>query len=269
MNILLKVAELIKSEKTFALATLVYADSGTPRKLGSRMIVYPDGKIEGSIGGGTLELVVIKDALKLLAAGENKRFQYDLTEKEGENPLGMACGGKAEILIETFQKKDKLFVFGAGHIGKKLAELSRIIEIPCWVIDNREEYAREVFFPEGITVLHDDFLHSFSQLPIDEKSYIVIVTHGHTFDKVCLREALKTKAQYIGMIGSKNKVRGIKNSLVKEGVDINDPRIYSPIGLQIGNYTPGEIAVSIVAEILKVKSGGNGKHLRDIVQTLE
>jgi len=265
MDILLKIAELISNEEIFALATLVYADSGTPRKLGSRMIIYPDGKIEGSVGGGTLEMIVIKDALKLLKEGKNQLFQYDLTEKDNENSIGMACGGKTEIFIETFQKKEKIFIFGAGHIGKKLAEISQIIEIPCWVIDNRKEYAKKDFFPESVNVIHDDFVNSFSKLPINEKSYIVIVTHGHTFDKVCLKEALKTNACYIGMIGSKSKVKGIKKSLEKEGININDSRIYSPIGLQIGNYTPGEIAISIVAEILKIKSGGSGKHLRDTI----
>ncbi|HLD30139.1 MAG TPA: XdhC family protein, partial [bacterium] len=105
---------------------------------------------------------------------------------------------------------------------------------------------------------------SFSSLPIDEKSWIVIVTYGHRYDAVCLEEALITRARYIGMIGSRHKVRATLSILKKKGVGSDDKRIYSPIGLHLGNSTPGEISVSILAEILKLKSSGTGRHFRDI-----
>ncbi len=265
MNIFERVAEIQKEDKIFALATLVYTSSGTPRKIGARMIVYEDGSIEGSVGGGALEKQVIQDALKLMREGKSERFVYDLTEQNKETSLGMACGGSTEVLIESFGKKEKLFVFGAGHIGRKLAGLCEIIEMPCWVVDNREDFAKEDFFPDSTHVVFSDFEESFSRLPIDEESFVVIVTYGHNYDGICLKKALDTKARYIGVIGSKSKVRAIKKKLSSEGIDVTDERIFSPIGLHIGNHTPGEIAVSIIAEILKIKSGGSGKHFRELV----
>ncbi len=265
MNIFERLAELQREDKIFALVTLVHASSGTPRKVGARMIVYEDGSIEGSVGGGALEKRVISDAIRLMKEGRSERFVYDLTEQDKETSLGMACGGSTEVLIESFGKKEKIFVFGAGHIGRKLARLCEIVEIPCWVIDNREDFAREDLFPDSTHVVFSDFEKSFSRLPIDEESFIVIVTYGHNYDGVCLKNALNTKARYIGVIGSKSKVRAIKRKLSDEGVNVSDERIFSPIGLQIGNHTPGEIAVSIIAEILKVKSGGSGKHFRELV----
>jgi xanthine dehydrogenase accessory factor len=261
-DIFLRVNELMRRGTLFALATIVHSEDSAPRHVGTRMIVFPDGSIEGTIGGGALEKRVIADAGKLLSAGKSKRFTYDLGKGEEGTPLGMLCGGQVEVFIETFGSRMKIFIFGAGHIGKMLAQLCTILKIAYWVIDNREEYARKELFTSAVDVVHSEFAESFSHLPIDESSYLVIVTYGHRYDGVCLEAALKTNARYIGMIGSRSKVKTLFKSLSDKGVDVKDQRIYSPIGLQLGDNSPEDISISILSEILKVNSGRTGQHGR-------
>lgn len=257
-----RIAELKKSGALFALATVVYAEDSTPRSTGARMIVHPDETTEGTVGGGALEKKVTEDALRLLREGKSEPIEYDLGKGQEGVPTGMICGGRVQVLIETFQIDMKLFIFGAGHVGKKLAELARVVGIAYWVIDNRDAYAREEFFPNAAGVVHTEFEESFSKLPIDEKSYLVIVTYGHQFDGTCLEGALKTNARYIGMIGSRRKVKTLLDSLAQKGMNVEDDRIYAPVGLELGDSSPEEIGISIFAEILKLKSGGSGEHMR-------
>jgi len=262
-NLFNRIAELNRSGAPFALATVVHAEDSTPRSTGARMIVHPDGTTEGTVGGGALEKKVSDDALRLLGEGKSEPIEYDLGKGQEGVQTGMICGGHVQVLIETFQIGMKLFIFGAGHIGKRLAELASSVGIAYWVIDNREAYACDELFPGAAGVVHAEFEESFSKLPIDEKSYIVIVTYGHRYDGTCLQGALKTDARYIGMIGSRRKVKTLLDAAAQEGLDVDDDRIYAPVGLQLGDSSPEEIGISIIAEILKLKSGGSGEHMRN------
>ena len=257
-----RIAELNRNGVPFALATVVKAEDSTPRSTGARMIVHTDGSTEGTVGGGALEKKVSDDALQFLHEGKSEAVEYDLGKGQVGIQTGMICGGRVQVLIETFQIDMKLFIFGAGHVGKKLAELARTVGISYWVIDNREEYASDDIFPGASGVIHAEFEESFSKLPIDEKSYLVIVTYGHQYDGTCLQGALKTEARYIGMIGSRRKVKILLDAAAQKGMDVDDDRIYAPVGLQLGDSSPEEIGISILAEILKIKSGGSGEHMR-------
>jgi xanthine dehydrogenase accessory factor len=267
-NIFERIAELLRGGKPFALATVIGSVDSTPRGPGVRMIVFPGGAIEGTIGGGALEKRVIDDALACLReSGEgsaSRRFVYDLGKGEEGVPLGMVCGGKAEVFIEVFGTGMKLFIFGAGHVGRKLSQLCGVLGIPHWVVDDREAFARKELLPDAAGVVHAKFEESFADLLIDPNSFIVIVTYGHRHDGVCLEGALKTKAAYIGMIGSRNKVRELLAGLSKKSAAVSDPRIFAPIGLHLGDSSPEQIGVSIMAEILKVRSGGSGRHMREL-----
>ncbi|MGQ9616860.1 MAG: XdhC family protein [Spirochaetota bacterium] len=260
-----RIADLIREGKQFAVATIIDVEGSSPRLSGTRMLIFPEGKVEGTIGGGALEKRVLEDALRLMKEGGSKKLVYDLGGRGEGSPLGMMCGGMVEVFIETFKRYMSVFIFGAGHIGKKLAQLCGLLGITHWVIDNREEYARRELFPDAAGVLHLDFAESFRHLPIDERSYIIIVTYGHQYDGVCLEEALKTRAVYIGMIGSRSKVKGLLDSLKAKGVDADDPRIYAPVGLHLGDSSPEQISISIIAEIIKINSDGSGKHMRDLI----
>jgi xanthine dehydrogenase accessory factor len=262
-NIFQRIADLHQERAPFALATLIHAEESTPRNTGARMVIFPDGTTEGTIGGGALEKLVTEDGVRLLGEGKSERIHYDLgTGKKGV-ATGMICGGKVEVLIESFSSFSRLFIFGAGHVGRMLAELAEVLGMAYWVIDNREEYTGRELFPGAAGVLHAEFSESFEQLPIDENSFIVIVTYGHQFDGVCLEGALETDARYIVMIGSRKKVRTILDNLGKKGVNVQDERVYAPVGLELGDSSPEEIGISILAEILKIKSGGSGVHMRD------
>ncbi len=266
IDIFARVSQLREQGVAFSLATIVNVEGSTPRDAGSRMIVYGDGTTEGTIGGGGIEKQVIEDGVRLLGENRSERITYDLgTGGEGVT-LDMACGGRTEVLIEPFKPSIKVFVFGVGHIGRVLAKLCTMLGFPYWIIDNRSEYAVKESFSTARQVLCTDFKESFSKLPIDKRSYIVIVTYGHRFDAVCLEEALKTEAAYIGMIGSKNKVRSNFKELKEKGVAVSDPRVFAPIGLAIGDNSPEEIGVSIIAEIVKLKSAGSAGHMRETLK---
>ena len=264
-NLFNRIAELSGSGASFALATVVKAEDSTPRSTGARMIVHPNGSIEGTVGGGALEKKVSEDALRLMSEGRSEAVEYDLGKGREGVQTGMICGGHVQVLIESFQLDMKLFIFGAGHVGKKLAELAQAVGIAYWVVDNREDFAKSELFPGASGVVHAEFAESFAELPIDEKSYVVIVTYGHQYDGTCLQGALKTDARYIGMIGSKRKVKTLLKVAAQEGLGVDDDRVYAPVGLQLGDSSPEEIGVSIIAEILKLKSGGSGEHMRNTI----
>jgi xanthine dehydrogenase accessory factor len=262
-DIFLRVSELCRMGKPFALATVVHVEDSTPRSAGARMIVFPEGSTEGTVGGGAVEKLVIENAVRMLAENKSARVVYDLgTGKEGL-ATGMICGGRVEVLIESFRPGTTLFIFGAGHVGRKLSEFAELLGIPYWMVDNRKTYAAEELFPGAMGVVCEEFRESFGRLPIDENSFIIIVTYGHQYDSVCLEEALKTPAHYIGMIGSRKKVKAILDSLSAKGVPVNDERVFAPVGLDLGDSSPGQIGVSILAEILKLTSGGSGRHMRE------
>ncbi len=150
-----------------------------------------------------------------------------------------------------------VFIFGAGHISQDLAPVCRTVGFYPVVLDDREDFANPQLFPDaGEVVIVDSFSECFDRIDVDEKSFVVVVTRGHSHDREVVSQALKTPAKYIGMIGSRRKRDGIYMTLRKEGFkEIDLKRIYSPIGLNIGAQTPAEIAVSIVAELIAVRQG--------------
>jgi xanthine dehydrogenase accessory factor len=236
-----------------ALVTIVSATGSTPREEGAKMLVKPDGTIVNTIGGGSLEAQVIKEALGVINQGKPKHMHFTLTDKEASE-VGMICGGNVEVFIEPILTEPTLYIFGGGHISLSLAQMAKPLGFKIAVIDDRAEFANAERFPEAEMVLADDFTQAFPKLKIDKTSYIVIVTRGHQHDELVLEWAVTTPAKYIGMIGSKTKVKATYSHLLAKGVPQEKlDSVHSPIGLKIGAQTPEEIAVSILAEIIKVR----------------
>jgi xanthine dehydrogenase accessory factor len=236
-----------------ALVTIVSATGSTPREEGTKMLVKPDGAIAGTIGGGSLEAQVIEEAIGVIKQGKPKHLHMSLSAKEA-GEAGMICGGDLEVFIEPILMTPTLYIFGGGHISLSLARIAKLIGFKIAVIDDRAEYANAERFPEAEMVLADDFTKAFSKLKIDKTSYIVIVTRGHQNDELVLEWAISTPAKYIGMIGSKSKVKTTYSHLLTKGVSKETlDSVHSPIGLAIDAQTPEEIAVSILAEIIKVR----------------
>jgi xanthine dehydrogenase accessory factor len=162
-----------------------------------------------------------------------------------------------QIFIETISQQPKLFIFGAGHLACHISKYAKSVNFNVTIWDDRPEFANKDRFPDADNIIVDHYENVFGQLDTNDNSYIVIVTKGHKSDQTVLEKALKTSAKYIGMIGSRKKTSAILETLKERKVPqqaIN--RVYSPIGISIGALTPEEIALSIVAELLKIRRLG-------------
>lgn len=161
-----------------------------------------------------------------------------------------------KYLVEYLGHIDKAYIFGAGHVGHKLAPLLNYVGFYTVVLDDREKYANRDRFPKvNEIVLLDSFHNALDSLHIDENSYIIIVTRGHQYDQTTLGQALNTNAAYIGMIGSRAKRDQIYRNLIDEGFSMEElDKVFSPIGLPIGGQTPEDISISIVAELIDIRT---------------
>ena len=166
----------------------------------------------------------------------------------------MICGGDTEVFIEPILSEPTMYIFGGGHIALTLAKVGKLLGFKIVVVDNRPEFANPERFPEATLTLAEDFAKAFQKLKVDKLSYIVIVTHGHESDEAVLEGALTTEAKYIGMIGSETKNKAVFSRLLAKGIPQEQlDRVHAPIGLKICAQTPEEIAISILAEIIKVR----------------
>jgi len=254
--------ELKERKEPFAVATVIRSEGSSPSKIGSSMIVFADGKSRGTVGGGEVEKDAIEQAKLLIKKGKSATVSFNLGggKRGSDFVTEMVCGGNVEIFFDVWKPPLRLVVFGAGHIGKKLAEISKVLKWDCVAVDNRKEFAEEIR-KAGAESFCLPYSEAFGKVDIDENSAIVIVTHGHAYDAECLEGALKSKAFYIGMIGSKTKVKLTFDKISRKGIKI-DKRVYSPVGLDLGGESPEEIAMAIAAEVMKIKNGGNARHLR-------
>lgn len=261
-EVLRAINEATEKRQPLAVATIVRVDRSAPREVGAKMAVSPDARIAGTIGGGPLEALVIEEAVKALAEGKPKLVEYNLDPDEAHN-IAMMCGGNVQVFIDVIAPREELIILGGGHVGQRIASIAHAIGMPHVVVDDREEFANRKLFPHASKVIVTDFKDVFDKIRPTDRTFIVIVTRCHAWDIECLELSMKTDARYIGVIGSKNKTRKVIEILREKGLDpLADPRVYAPIGLALGDNSPGEIALSIMAEIVELKSGGKGGHLR-------
>jgi xanthine dehydrogenase accessory factor len=281
-DLLAKMAELAQTGVPFVVATVVRTAGSTPRAAGAKMVVFPDGSTIGTVGGGRLEFEVTRDALAALARGESEFNAYRLRPAEAglagvepagaasraqgkpeERVLGMLCGGDAEVFLEVFGHSRQLLIVGAGHIGQKLAEMARALDFRVVVVDERADMVTEGRFPEANELICASPSDVANRVSIGPGTMIVIVTHGHLHDKAALAAVVDSPAAYIGMIGSRSKVRAVMAELRSEGADpaLLD-KVHAPIGLDLGGQRPAEIALSILAEIVADQYGGSGRPMK-------
>lgn len=251
MSIYNKILKIQRSGKSAVLATVVKSIGSAPRKEGAKMLVHADGSIDGTIGGGAVEKAVIEEALKIMGSSQTRLLDYDLGKD-----LAMSCGGKMSIFLESLAPQPQLFIFGAGHIGRALTKIARMLNFQVTVIDNRPEFANSERLPEASTIIADDYGNALNKIEFPPDSYIVLVTHRHAHDQMILEHCVNLPFKYLGMIGSRNKVKKAFDLLREKGVpEETISRIHSPIGLDIGADTPEEIAVAIAGELIGVRSG--------------
>jgi xanthine dehydrogenase accessory factor len=243
LNIYKEAATIRQRGGTAILATLVSAESDFPKGEGPKILMKTSGEKVGSLLGG------VEFEKKILSEGEV------LLKEKRPKVLVLSSGQrKMEVLLEPIFSEPTVYIFGGGHISEELAPLVKKVHFKVVVIDDREMFANRGRFPEVDEVIVSEFEKSFDRLNVDNSSYVVIVTRGHLYDGFVLEQAIKTNARYIGMIGSKKKIMTLYHGLMKKGISKETlKRVRAPIGLEINSETPEEIAVSIVAELIKVR----------------
>jgi xanthine dehydrogenase accessory factor len=247
-----RIVELRQHGGEAVLVTVIRCKGSTPRKQGAKMLVFADGSICGTVGGGIREADIISTAQELLKNGqETKLVSVDFSEglTGGKGPV---CGGNMELFMERIQSKRALVLGGAGHISRSLYLLALQLDYRVIVIDPRPELNSPDRFAEAQRIIRD-FERGVGDIEITSNDAVVLVGPNHEADQVMLPSVLESKAGYIGMIGSKRKRKEVYDALVaRYGLKMEDlESIYSPIGLDIGSESPEEIAIAIIAEIIK------------------
>jgi xanthine dehydrogenase accessory factor len=265
------------AREPFVLCTVTGTARSAPRDAGAKMLVAPDGAISGTVGGGPLEAVVIQEAVQLLAAPDGgsleRRFALTTAGDAAEplaldapspsDELGMKCGGEVTVFLDVVRPAPRLVLYGAGHVGERVASIAGEVGLQAVVVDDRPRFATRDRFPKAAEVRCEDLgARPLGGVQPGAQDFVVILTRCHALDEGVLEAALATSARYIGLIGSRRKVALILRSIAgRSGCDPRlDPRLHAPIGLKLGDKTPGEIAISILAEILLLKSGGELAH---------
>ena len=251
MQIYEEVLRLKRLGRTSAIATIVECRGSSPQKQGAKMLVRDDGSIMGTLGGGCLEADVVQAAVMAMTDEKSMTLPFELTEREG----GLVCGGTVLVYIEPILLDPHMVILGAGHVGKMLARLARFTGFRVTVVDDRKEYANRENIPEASDLIVADFEQAFDTMPCDGNAFIVIATRGHNHDLDAVKAALRTDARYIGLLGSKRKKSLLVKALQEAGFSReNIERVIIPVGLPIGSVSPEEIAVSIMAQIIQIRS---------------
>ncbi len=244
---------LLDSGAEGALATVVHSAGSSPQKIGSKMLVLPDGTIRGTIGGGAIEQATIEQANSVIRTGRALVFKAHLTRD-----LAMCCGGRMEIFIEPVGDHPPLIIFGGGHVGQRLCEVATAAGFRVTVVDGRPEFASAERHPGAVACIAEAPLDALDELPWGANAYAVIVTHDHRMDEDLLVAVVDRPSRYLGMIGSRAKVHRFMKRYRTRGLDLEDfARVRAPIGLDIAAREPGEIAVAIVAEMIAVRRGAD------------
>ena len=220
------------------------------RKLafGGRLFVDARGGVAGSFGDSALDTRAASATLDHLPHGTARLLTVD---------------EQRELMIDAIASKPRLVVAGGGHVALAIAQQARLLDFDVTILEDRPEFADRARFPSA-TVLEGDVPTTLASLDYGWNSYIVIATRGHKLDADCVLAAVKTKARYIGLLGSRRKTVLIAEMLKDQGVDDERIRaIRAPVGLDLGGRTPAEIALSVVAEITKERYRASGKPLRD------
>ena len=333
--------DLLADGTRVAVATIVHTAGSVPREIGAKMLIRPDGRTAGTVGGGCGEAEVMRAALDVIRQGQATLVRVDLSNEVALDSDGI-CGGTLDVLVEAWppaneevahwsrlldalleagqanrgvalltslppaasrhvllyedgtiigqlpaegaitgarllaarrsgslppasaegtawfvevqQARPTLLIAGGGHIALPLVQMGALLDFRVVVLDDRPSFANRARFPLADRVICGLFEPTLRQFPVDRDTYVVIVTRGHQHDVECLLAVLDSPAAYIGMIGSRRRVRGVFDLLEHErGIDpARLRRVHSPIGLTIGARTPAEIAVSILAEVIGV-----------------
>ena len=254
-------SEIEKNHESAALCTVISSEGSTPRHVGSKMLVYPDNRFIGTVGGGELESRVIKAALESLKSGDAQTLSYTMADPSRGDPG--VCGGTVEVFVEPILPPAMIVVIGGGHVGKAVVHLAKWLGFRVAVSDDRQEFCNPESVPGADAYYPVPMGQLAEHLTITPRTYIVITSRGSSVDVQGLPSLLDSDAAYIGVIGSRRRWLTTVKALKDKGVsDEKIARVHSPMGLELNAETPEEIAVSIMAEVLMLKDQGTGKQMR-------
>lgn len=225
----------------------------------ARMLVREDGDVQGQVHP-EVDRQLAADALAVLEARASRLRSYRVSG-DGIECVGVQ-GGDLDVFFEVLSRQTHLIIVGAGHIAAPLARIGKLLDFHVTVLDDRPEYASRERFPDADEIHVGPYADTLARVPIDRDSCVVLVTRGHVHDLACLEQVIGSPAGYIGMIGSKRRVRTVVRHALERGHPLSRLQdLHAPIGLDIGAQTPAEIAVAIVAEIINVRRRGRGRSL--------
>lgn len=248
--------EALAQGEDVALVTIVSANGSTPQRVGAKMLVFADGRVVGTIGGGCYENEALWKAREALKTRKALTVRYELADDFAAES-GLICGGQMEVFIEPIEPSPAVYVFGAGHVGQFVGKVAHDAGFRVHIVDDREKFANRERFPDAAEIVVDDIPSWLARTTLPASAYAVVVTRGHRHDLDALRALAPQRLRYLGLIGSRAKVKRIYDVLVDEGtVPVEQlERVHAPIGLDIGAVTPQEIAVAIVAELIAIRRG--------------
>ncbi|ATW24892.1 selenium-dependent molybdenum cofactor biosynthesis protein YqeB [Candidatus Formimonas warabiya] len=267
LQIFSQIEELLGQGNSGVLYTLIDAGATHELESGARLLVMADGRKFGSLRIPALDRDMLSRSNDILAHGQEGTiidWQVPWTE------MGKTDGdGVIKIFAERISPQKKLIIFGGGHVALPLAEMAAILEFRVIVVDDRPEFANEERFPRAGKIIcasfEDVFQKKLLEKEIDAVTSIVIITRGHSQDRTCVRHLAATPVNYIGMIGSIQKVKQTFRALLEEGIPREAlERISAPVGLDLGGQRPAEIALSILAEIVAGENKGTGRPVHEI-----
>lgn len=259
-----QILEELLSAKTrhepVALAVIIRDQGSVPRHAGAKMLIYGDGRTLGSIGGGEMESRVAVAAREALIDGKPRIVPYSLVDPRRGDPG--VCGGSVDIYVEPHPAPYTLFILGCGHVGRALAPLGKWLGFRVVAWDDRPELATPEVMPDADVLLTGAPEELFTAQSIDQRTYMAFVTRNVGVDRRLLPLVLDSPATYIGAMGSRRRWEETKQLLMEDGIPREKlDRVTSPIGLELNAESPNEIAVSIMAQIIMVQRGGDGRSM--------
>ncbi len=256
-----EVEEATQRGEVVALVTILKTQGSTPQNAGAKMVVGRDGRLRGTVGGGCVEAETLWRAREAIDNRKCEIHSYNYNADEEEN--GLICGGSVTVFIEPVVPAPRVFMVGAGHIAMPLSQIAKLAGFEVIVLDDRVKYANRERFPEADVVEAGPIPELADKFTYGDNAYVVIVTRGHTSDEEALRTFIQYDTAYLGLIGSVTKIEKIFDRLERDGVPREKlERVHSPMGLDLGGSSPGEIAVSIVAEMVAVRYQRAGKPMK-------
>jgi len=260
-SVLATLAEVEKNGEQAALCTIVRERGSVPRHTGSKMIVYADGRITGTVGGGEMESRVIGAAQQALQSGESQLITYTLVNPQAGDPG--VCGGELEIFVEPIKSQATLLVIGGGHVGKALVHLGHWLGFRVVLSDDRPDFCNATWAPgadDYLVMSIQELAHSFN---FHSQTYIVMPTRGVPLDVDGLPALLDKSYAYLGVIGSRRRWATARQRMEDNGVTPEKlAAVHAPMGLELNAETPEEIALSILAEIVMLQRKGTGQTMQ-------